>query len=55
MMKIKKTMEKKDAFAKRGFGSGDGRANLPEVQTEKSWRMTKSNDSHPKRFVSNEN
>ncbi|KAF7841151.1 eukaryotic translation initiation factor 4B3 [Senna tora] len=45
--KIKETSEKKDGFAKRSFGSGNGRANLPEERTERSWRKPESDDSRP--------
>ncbi|KAK4284834.1 hypothetical protein QN277_001614 [Acacia crassicarpa] len=46
-MKIKDTVEQKDGFGKRGFGAGSGRASLPDDQTERSWRKTKSDDNRP--------
>ena len=60
-VKIKEAAEKKDGFGKRGFGSGNGRASLPEDRIEKSWRKPESekkpesDDGRPKRFVSNKN
>ncbi|XP_054777935.1 eukaryotic translation initiation factor 4B3-like [Prosopis cineraria] len=46
-MKIKETVEKNDGFGRRGFGSGDGRASLPEERAERSWRKAVSDDSRP--------
>ncbi|KAI9124333.1 hypothetical protein K1719_005633 [Acacia pycnantha] len=46
-MKTKETVEKKEGFGKRGFGSGNGRSNLPEEKAERSWRKAVSDDSRP--------
>lgn len=52
--KIKETNEKREGFAKARFGSGKGRANLPEERAERSWRKPESDDGRPKRFASYE-
>ena len=54
-MKIRETVERKDGFGKRGFGSSDGGASLPDERTERNWRRAESDDSRPTRFVCFEN
>lgn len=49
-MKIKETVEQKEGFGKRGFGSGNGRASLPDDRIERSWRKAESDDNRPNRF-----
>lgn len=52
-MKIKETGPVVDGgFGKRGFGSGNGRASLPEDRTERTWRkpLSESDDGRPQRF-----
>ncbi|XP_028765682.1 eukaryotic translation initiation factor 4B3 isoform X2 [Neltuma alba] len=46
-MKIKETVDKKEGLGRRGFGSGNAHANLPEERAERSWRKAVSDDSRP--------
>lgn len=49
-VKIKETV---DLPVKKGFGSSNGGARLPEEKTERSWRKALIDDVRPKRFVKN--
>ncbi|KAK9287360.1 hypothetical protein L1049_015777 [Liquidambar formosana] len=43
------------SFVKRSFGSGNGRASLPETRTERSWRKPDSVDVRPPSAEKSEN